>query len=215
MKADASPDVTNGELDAADANRRDAYRVADRTGLTVRTLAPAEFGALARTLWRRREGGAAPGAPARPSAQKLEMLERVQPEVHAWIVHLEVRLEILDAAAATSGQGGGAVGSDDDAATSPGTDAGGEVDLSEGGIGFRLDAAPEPGTLVALTLALSTLEAPLELVGEIVRSAEAPAADAGVRVSARFREMHPGDRDALVGHIFAVQREGLRRRRAG
>ena len=105
-------------LDTAGENRRDAYRVDDRIGLTVRVVEPAEFGPFARRLWARRErpdgeppGTVGEGAPERPSAAKLEMLARVQPEVHAWIEWLESRLVAHDAhdvsAASRAVTGGG------------------------------------------------------------------------------------------------------------
>ena len=218
MKGGGSPDVSGNELDTAGRNRRDAYRVTDRIGLTVRALEPAEFGCLARALWRRHEigdappGTASPDAPERPSAARLEMLGRVQPEVRAWIAHLEARLAGLDAADAAPG---GAPDPGVPVATGEGAMvAGDEVDLSEGGLGCRLAEALEPGTLVALTLVLPGRAAPLELAGEVVRCAPAPDGD-GSTVSVRFRELHPADRGTLVAHVFAVQRERLRRRRAG
>ena len=219
MKNDTGDQNMRAELDTADGgNRRDSYRVDDRVRLVVRPLEPAAFGELARALWRRREGGPLRGAdaPTRPSPATLETLGRMQPEVHAWLLWLEDRLGAIEASGpsaavdAIGGRGG-----------TPAPDAsraaeGSEVDLSEGGIGFAPHEALEPGTLVALELGLSTRDTALELVGEVVRGAPGRGEGGGAaRASVRFRELHPTDREALVAHIFAVQRERLRTRGAG
>ena len=204
--------VRSGMLDTAGGpNRRRAFRVDDTVDLSVRVLTRAQFDVEVRRLRHRHRNGGRGGdvAPPRPTDRTLLALKHARPEVYAWIEHLETNLGMVS--------GSRSLEPSDQEPIRPGRALAGlgsevAVDLSEFGMGFPLVEPLEPGTRLAIELSLSSVEQPLELLGDIVRTVEREGRLSG---SARFRDLDPDSTRTLVRHIFAVQREQLRRRRPG